>query len=184
VDEPGGGRVSAGSRLRGLGLRAGIAGAVIGAGVAIVARAPGGYRGLRQARFAPPTWAFAPAWTAIELALADSTARVIEAEPSAERTAALRAAAANDLLYVAFPIVYFRLRSPLLAAAVTWAQAGAALAQWRATRPVDDRAAGEILPQLAWLALAAPSGTVQALANPDPLLRLPAAFPRLGEPRG
>jgi translocator protein len=166
-----------------LALRAGIAAGVIGAGVAIVARAPSGYRGLRQAPFAPPTWAFAPAWTLIELALADSTARVIEADRSPERTRALAAAAANDLLYVAFPIVYFRLRSPLLAAAVTWAQAAAAGAQYAATRAVDERAAREILPQLAWLGLAAPSGTVQALANPDPLFGSAAAFPKLGTPR-
>lgn len=164
-------------------LRAGIAAGVIGAGGAIVARAETGYRGLRQARFAPPTWAFAPAWTAIELALADSTARVIEAGRSPERTRALAAAAANDLLYVAFPVVYFRLRSPLLAAAVTWAQAGVAVAQYAATRSVDDRAAKEVLPQLAWLGLAAPSGTVQALANPDPLFGTKAALPKLGRPR-
>lgn len=168
---------------RKIALRAGIAAGVIGAGGAIVARSPTGYRGLRQARFAPPTWAFAPAWTAIELALADSTARVLEAERSPARTRALAAAAANDLLYVAFPIVYFRLRSPLLAAAVTWAQAGVAVAQYEATRSVDEVAAREILPQLAWLGLAAPSGTVQALANPDPLFGTKAAFPALGRPR-
>ena len=168
---------------RQIGLRAGIAAGVIGAGAAIVATAEGGYRGLRQARFAPPSWAFAPAWTAIELALADSTATVIEADPSPERSRALRAAAANDLLYVAFPIVYFRLNSPVLAAVVTWAQAGAAVAQFRATGRVDRRAAAEIVPQLAWLTLATASGTVQALANPDPLLGTPAALPRLGEAR-
>jgi tryptophan-rich sensory protein len=164
-------------------LRAGIAAGVIGAGAAIVARAETGYRGLRQASFAPPTWAFAPAWTLIELALADSTARVLEAEPSRRRSQALAAAAANDALYVAFPIVYFRLRSPVLAALVTWAQAGVAVAQLRATREVDERAGQEIVPQLAWLALAAPSGTVQALANPDPLLGTRALCPRLGRPR-
>lgn len=156
---------------------------MIGSGIVVVATAEGGYRGLRQARFAPPSWAFAPAWTAIELALADSTARVLEAEPSPGRARALRAAAANDLLYVAFPVVYFRLRSPVLAAVVTWAQAGAAAAQFKATKAVDERAAKEILPQLAWLVLATASGTVQALANPDPLLRTPAAFPHLGKPR-
>lgn len=168
---------------RKIGLRAAIAAGIIGAGGLVVARAQGGYRGLRQARFAPPSWAFAPAWTAIELALADSTATVIEAEPSPARSRALRAAGANDLLYVAFPIVYFRLRSPLLAALVTWAQAGAAVAQFEATRGVDRWAAREIVPQLAWLTIATVSGTVQALANPDPLLGTGAALPRLGEPR-
>ncbi len=172
-----------GRSIRPLALRAAIAAGVIGAGAAVVMRSDGGYRGLRQARFAPPSWAFAPAWTAIELALADSTARVLEAEPSPDRSRALAAAAANDLLYVAFPIVYFRLRSPVLAAVVTWAQAGAASAQFAATLRVDRRAAGEIAPQLAWLTLATAAGTVQALANPDPLLGTDAALPRLGEPR-
>ncbi len=171
------------NQVRGLMVRAGIAAGVIGTGAAIVARAQTGYHGLRQAPFAPPTWAYAPAWTLIELALADSTARVLEAPPSKRRSQALAAAAANDALYVAFPIVYFRLRSPILAAVVTWAQAGVAAAQFGATRAVDERAAREIVPQLAWLALAAPSGTVQALANPDPLLRSRAPFPRLGRAR-
>jgi tryptophan-rich sensory protein len=141
-----------------------------------------GYRGLRQARFAPPTWAYAPAWTAIEVALADSTVRLLDAD-GPDRDRALRAAAANDALYVAFPVVYFRLRSPILAAAVTWAQFGVAAAQAVWTRRADPVAARGIYPQLAWLCLAAPAGTVQALANPDPLLKTGAPFPRLGSPR-
>jgi tryptophan-rich sensory protein len=171
------------SRPRRLLARAALACGVVGAG--ILAAPPwkaSGYRGLRQARFAPPTRAYAPAWTAIEVALADSVVRLLDAD-GPDRDRALGAAAANDALYVAFPVVYFRLRSPILAAAVTWAQFGVAAAQAVWTRRADPVAARGIYPQLAWLCLAAPAGTVQALANPDPLLGTKAPLPHLGQPR-
>ena len=161
--------------------RLGIAAAVVGAGVLAAPPWRGGYGGRRQARFAPPPWVFGPAWTLIELAGADSLARLLESDedsPAARR--ALTAAAANDALYVAFPVVYFRLRSPVLAAIVTWAQLGAVIVQVAESRKVDSRAARGLYPQIAWLLYAGPLGTVQALANPDPLLRTPTLRPRLG----
>jgi tryptophan-rich sensory protein len=163
--------------------KAALACGVVGAG--LLAAPPWkvrGYRGLRQARFAPPTRTYAPAWTAIEMALADSTVRLLDGSGD-DRDRALGAAVANDVLYVAFPIVYFRLRSPVLAATVTWAQFGVAAAQAVWARRADPVAARGIHPQLAWLCLAAPVGTVQALANPDPLLGTKAPLPRLGSPR-
>src|ERR1044071_5317013 len=65
---------------RGIGLRLGIAAGVIGAGFLAARPSAGGYRGFRQAPFAPPPWVFGPAWTAIELAGTDSVARAIEAD--------------------------------------------------------------------------------------------------------
>ncbi len=162
--------------------KAALAGGIIGTGFLAAPPSRGGYRGLRQARFAPPTWAYAPAWTAIEVALADSTVRLLDAG-GPDRDRALAAAAVNDALYVVFPVVYFRLRSPILAAATTWAQFGAAAAGALWARRADPLAARGIYPQLAWLCLAAPAGTVQALANPDPLLGSAAPLPRLGRPR-
>ena len=106
---------------RGLVKRAALAGGLLAAGLVIAPPAKGGYRGLRQARFAPPGWVYGPAWTAIELALADSTVRCRESERPG-RNAALAAPAANDALYLLFPLVYFPLRSPVLTAAVTVAQ--------------------------------------------------------------
>ena len=167
---------------RGLVKRAALAGGLLAAGLVIAPPSKGGYRGLRQARFAPPGWVYGPAWTAIELALADSTVRCQEAE-GPDRNLALAAACANDALYLLFPLVYFRLRSPVLAAAVTWAQLGAAAGQAAFARQLDPLAARGVYPQLLWLCLAAPVGTVQALANPDPLLGTPAALPKLGSRR-
>lgn len=175
---------------RAIGLRLGIAAGVIGAGVigaGLIAARPseGGYRGARQARFAPPPWVFGPAWTAIEWAGADSLARVIESdEDSGHRNRALGAAAINDALYVAFPLVYFRLGSPVLAAAVTWSQLAAVGVQIRESRRVDPLAGRGLYPQLAWLLYAGALGAVQALANPDPLLGTKALRPALGRPSG
>jgi tryptophan-rich sensory protein len=169
---------------RGIGLRLGVAAGVIGAGFLAARPSQGGYRGFRQARFAPPPWVFGPAWTAIEVAGADSLVRVIEAdEDSPHRRRALAAAAANDTLYVAFPVVYFRLRSPVLGAAVTWSQLVAVVVQARESRRADPVADRGLYPQLAWLLYAGVLGTVQALANPDPLLGTRALRPTLGRPR-
>lgn len=169
------------AKARAVATRLGIAGGVVGAGLLAAPPSRGGYQGFRQARFAPPAWVFGPAWTAIELAGADSVARVLAAEDrSSARRRALVAAAANDALYVAFPVSYFRLGSPVLGAAVTWLQLGAVGAQIEASRRVDRAAAWGLLPQLAWLLYAGPLGTVQALANPDPVLGTPALRPRWG----
>ena len=163
-------------------LRAGIAGGVIGAGQLTMPASPGGYGDLRRASFAPPTWAFPVAWTLIEIALADSVARLLAAPKSDSRSLALGAAAANDALYAVFPIVFFRLRSPVLTAAVTWGQFGAATVQALAGRRIDRRAACDVYPQLAWLGLAGAAAVVQALANPDPALGTGAIAPHLGRP--
>jgi benzodiazapine receptor len=168
--------------IRGALKRAAVAGGLIAGGLVIAPPSKGGYRGLRQAGFAPPGWLYGPAWTAIELALADSTVRCLDAEGD-DRERALGAAVANDALYLLFPLVYFRLRSPVLAAAVTWAQLGAAGAQALFARRLDPPAARGVYPQLLWLCLAAPVGSVQALANPDPLLGTPALLPTLGTRR-
>lgn len=170
--------------LRPFALRAVVAGGTIGAGQLAMPSSPGGYQDLRRAPFAPPTWAFPPAWTLIELALADSVVRVAEAPASDSRRLALGAAAANDALYALFPIAFFRLRSPLLTAAVTLGQFGVAGVQTAATRQVDARAARDIYPQLAWLTLAGAAAVAQALANPDPLFGTKALAPGLGRASG
>jgi benzodiazapine receptor len=170
-------------KARGLATRAGIAAGVIGAGFLAALPSEGGYRNFRQARFAPPPWLFGPAWTLIELAGADSVARVLEAGDWPVSRRAVAAAAANDALYVAFPVVYFRLGSPLLAAFVTWSQLAAVVVQARESRRVDPAAARGLYPQIAWLLYAGPLATVQALANPDPLFGTRALRPRLGVPR-
>jgi tryptophan-rich sensory protein len=137
------------------------------------------YREFRQAPFAPPSWAFGPAWVANKLAGGWSLARVLAASPSdaegrRSRTIALAAAAVNDVTYVAFAPAYFKLRSPVLAAAVTATSAAATVVQAGATARFDRAAAAAMGPQLAWLAVATPVALYQALYNDDPFLGTPA----------
>ena len=111
---------------------------------------------------------------------ADSWRGCCAEDRSPARRRALAAAAANDALYVAFPVSYFRLGSPVLGAAITWLQLGAVGVQLEASRRVDRAAGWGLVPQLAWLPYAGPLGTVQALANPDPVLGTRALRPHWG----
>jgi tryptophan-rich sensory protein len=113
------------------------------------------------------------------LAGAWSEARVVtdqdaDDEHATARKVAKAAAVAEAVTYVAFPIVYFRFRSPVLAAAITCASAAATVTQAEATRRFDRPAAAALAPQLAWLALATPVALYQAAKNRDPLLKTPA----------
>jgi hypothetical protein len=66
---------------------------------------------------------------------------------------------------------------------VTWSQLAAVAVQARESRKVDAVADRGLYPQIAWLMYAGVLGTVQALANPDPLLGTRALRPTLGRPR-
>ena len=165
---------------RGLLAAAAYSAVVIGAGAAASLRAKEGqgpqpYERFRQAPFAPPAAAFGPAWTVNKLADTWSLARLAHVDPPDEATrrarrTAFAAAAVNEITYVAFPLAYFRLRSPWLAAAVTTTSAVATLVQLDATRRVDAAAAAALLPQTAWLALATPVAAYQAIYNAAPFL--------------
>ena len=153
--------------------------ALVGGGAAAATRGRRGepYEDFEQAPFAPPSWAFGPVWTINKVAGAWSVARVATDAPAdgpdphaTARRVAQGAAVAEAMTYLAFPLVYFRLRSPLLAAAVTCASAAATVTQAEATRRFDRPAAAALTPQLAWLALATPVALYQAAKNDDPLL--------------
>lgn len=150
-----------------------------GAAAAKLGRRGQPYDDFEQAPFAPPAWVFGPAWTVNKLAGAWSEARVLSADHAdvehrtARRTAA-GAAVVEGMTYVAFPVVYFRYRSPVLAAAVTCMSAATTVVQAEATRRFDRAAAAALVPQLLWLALATPVALYQAAHNRDPLLGTPA----------
>lgn len=131
------------------------------------------YRELKQAPFAPPSWAFAPAWAVARTGTAYALVRTWR-HGGARRGRALALYAADAAIFVSFSYVYFRKRSPVLAAAWTTADAILVGSLLAAVAPEDKRAATALLPQAAWLALATPAGLWQAAVNPDPLLGLEA----------
>ena len=129
------------------------------------------YRGLRQAPFAPPAWVFAPAWAIAKTGAAVSVARVLGNRDMEGRRTFLALAAADAGIYVTFSYVYFRKKSPLLAAVWTCANAAVTAGELIVVSRADRVAALGLAPQAAWLSLATPVALYQAAANPGPVIR-------------
>lgn len=129
------------------------------------------YRGLRQAPFAPPAWAFAPAWAIAKTGAAVSLVRVLGDRTVEGRRTYLALAAADAGIYVSFSYVYFRKKSPLLAAVWTCANAAVTAGELIVVARADRVAVLGLAPQAAWLSLATPVALYQAAANPGPVIR-------------
>lgn len=130
------------------------------------------YASLKQAPFAPPGWLFPPAWTVNNVSLLwGSLALVNEPEQAPQRDALLALQALWWGLYSTFGFVYFRQRSPILAAvwtAASWALTIATTAV--SLRTGRTRLIQSQLTTLAWLTLATGVAAYQARFNPDPVL--------------
>ena len=133
------------------------------------------YERQRQAPFAPPGWAFAPAWTINNVATLWGNLRLLNLPPETPgRRELLRQQGASWLLFVSFTPSYFGLRSPILGLAVTAGMYGVTIASALRARRIDRRIALSLLPLLLWLSLATPVAAYAALHNPDRLFRTPA----------
>jgi tryptophan-rich sensory protein len=88
--------------------------------------------------------------------------------PSRNRRIFLISETAGWVLFAIFATLYFGLRSPVLAAAVTVASLGAALLSASVSRPIDRLATGLILLRVGWLLLATYVSVEIALTNADP----------------
>lgn len=137
---------------------------------------PDYYRSLRQAPFAPPPWAFGPAWALAKTGSSYALVRTLHRH-EAGRGRIFALFAADTAVYVSFSYVYFRRRSPVLAAVWTTADAVTTALLTRDLAQQDGVAAAAMTPQLAWLSLATPVAVWQAAINPDPLLGTPALVP-------
>ena len=128
------------------------------------------YRQLKQAPFAPPAWAFGPAWAIAKTSSSCSLIRVLDRRRMRGRRAYLILAGVDAGLYVTFSYVYFRKKSPLLAAVWTCSTAAATAAQLAVVARADRKAAIGLMPQAAWLSLATPVAVYQAMHNPGPII--------------
>ena len=127
------------------------------------------YRSLKQAPFAPPSWAFGPAWVVAKLGWSAAAVRAARTVQGRDRSLLIGLAAADAAVYVSFSYVYFRRRSPVLAAIWTTADAVLTAVALPVLARNDRAAAAALLPQAAWLSLATPVALYQAAANPDPI---------------
>ena len=129
------------------------------------------YHAMKLPSFAPPGWLFPPAWAVNNVFTLWGNLRLLN-QPAGTpgRRPMLALQAASWALFSTFSFVYFRKRSPILAAVWT-------VADWVLTALTVGIAAkhrqGDIVKsqatKFAWLSLAVPVSGYQALHNPDPL---------------
>ena len=128
------------------------------------------YQDAKLPPFAPPGWAFPVAWT---LNNASLTSVALEAartpNGAAGKRELLALLAAHGALFFAWPFTFVRMRSPVLAAAVTIADLGVnAAAAYRASQ-LNKRYVLRFATTLAWLSLGSALAASIALTNRDPL---------------
>jgi tryptophan-rich sensory protein len=132
---------------------------------------------LKQAPWAPPGWVFGPAWSFINIWLTRALFTLIhEPDKGAHDKAMLALQGAIWAIFCTFGIVYFRKKSPVLAAAWTVADAGLATASILLARKRGVKFAAQYLPLLVWTYFASTIAVYQALENRDPALETEALF--------
>ncbi len=152
----------------GFGLAANV---VSGLGTGRSAEDRGYYEGLKQAPFAPPSWAFGPAWALNNASVLWGNLRLLNLPNDApERRRLLALQVIGWFLFSTFAFVYFRKRSPILAFVWTagyWVLTIASIALSLKADRKDIALSQATL--LAWLSLATPVAGYQAARNPDEL---------------
>ena len=130
------------------------------------------FRMLKQARIAPPSWAFAPAWTINNLSTIWGTLRVLnKPQGTPGRNAFLALQGITWVEFVSFNAAYFSLRSPINALVLTatffiFTVASELIAIFQLK---DTRVALSLGTLLIWLVIATTAATAQVLWNEDDL---------------
>lgn len=150
-------RARARNVLAGLGFAAASFGAAAFGGLAMRGKGrPDGawYQALDKPSFQPPSWLFAPVWSALYGAIAYSGYRIYQSPDSPERSTALKLWATQLALNAAWTPTFFGARRPGLALGDIAALDAAATAYVVVAAKVDKRAAQILAPYLAWLGFA------------------------------
>ncbi len=130
------------------------------------------FRELRQAKIAPPSWVFGPAWTINNISMIWGALRVLnKPEGTAGKNTFLALQGASWLNYVVFSAAYFSLRSPINAFLLTLSMFVltilsilVALVQLK-----DTKVALSLATLTIWLLIALTAATFQAAWNYDEL---------------
>lgn len=126
---------------------------------------------LKQAPWAPPGWVFGPAWSLINIFLTRALFILLyEPDKKKHDKALLWLQGCIWLIFCTFGLVYFRKKSPVLAAVWTVADAGLATASILIARKKGIRFAAHYLPLLVWTYFASSVAIYQALENDDPVV--------------
>lgn len=129
------------------------------------------YAAMKLPRYAPPGWLFPPAWAVNNIFTLWGNLRLLNLPAATPgRRAMLALQGASWALFSTFSFVYFRKRSPILAAVWTvtdWLLTTATVAI--AAKNGQGAIVGSQATKWAWLTVATPVATYQALHNPDPV---------------
>ena len=131
---------------------------------------------LKQAPWAPPSWAFAPAWTINNFFLLNALRRILSKEMPDKRKLLLLLAGIWFIFFT-FNYVYFAKKSPILAAIWTKSDHLLAVASIIVAFKRDKKTALNYLPLAAWTSFASFVADYQALKNPDPVFHTKALLP-------
>jgi tryptophan-rich sensory protein len=157
--------------------------ALIAAAVSFLGKLAGGTNGdeqklytkkLKQAPWAPPAWAFAPAWTANNFFLLLGLQRLLQNDNISEKRKLLILQAMIWIVFFSFNYVYFNKRSTVLAAIWTVSDAVLATSSLILANKLDKKVAASYLPLTIWTLFASTLAGYQALKNADTALGTPA----------
>lgn len=123
-----------------------------------------------QAPWAPPGWIFGPAWLLINVFVVRALYILLNDPDRNRREKALLALQAGIwIIYMSFGYVYFRKKSPVLAAVWTVTDALLAACSFTLAGRQGRKLAVNYLPLLAWTSYAGTVAVYQALENEDTL---------------
>ncbi|HEY0602164.1 MAG TPA: TspO/MBR family protein [Herpetosiphonaceae bacterium] len=133
------------------------------------------YESLRQAPFAPPSWAFGPAWTINNISVLWGNLRLLNiGEDTSHRRTLLWLQATSWAIYSTFSYVYFKQRSPILAFTWTGGMYVLTICSMLLASKIDRKIVLSLVTLLLWLSLATPVAAYQMIYNDDPLFGTPA----------
>ncbi len=112
------------------------------------------YKRLDKPGFTPPDAVYPLAWTALQSGLAWGGYRLMRAEPSTGRTAALVLWGANQVGIGGWSEIFFGARAPGWGAVASGALGAGAIGYVAAAAPIDRKAAAAVVPLVAWVAFA------------------------------
>lgn len=128
---------------------------------------------LKQAPWAPPAAVFAPAWTINNFFLINALRRILQKDMP-EKRKLLLLQAGIWVIFFSFNYIYFRKKSPVLAAIWTMSDNILAIASMLLTMKSDKKTALNYAPLVLWTTFASTLADYQALKNPDPVLKTKA----------
>jgi tryptophan-rich sensory protein len=128
-------------------------------------------RELKQANWAPPAWLFAPAWTVNNSFMLSALQRLLKL-PNGNKKSLLWLQAGIWAIFFSFNYVYFRKKSPVLAAIWTKIDTGLALSSLILAWKADRKLAYKYIPLLAWTLFAGTVADYQALHNRDKVFKI------------